>query len=459
MNKQELYDWVKLMFPDLGEKIIEKLANKAMDQFCDDTEIIKKLIHIDGGSVANQRYYNLDKTVLGIKELRINELPISRLLDTGIIDSTVLTTDTEADVGYTSSLAVEPGTNPPGLSDFVSPPVEGALFLDNEPTSNMLTNASGSSYIQFSNDIFDEVVGQRNFSYSLWFKPTKPITSHATLFNALGTDMSNGYFWSRLVGPGNSKGSLGSDGVAPNSVSMGFFPADTDSCYTNCYDSTNSTYHVKGWNQGWDWGHSNARGKKMLNEWSFITLSYNGSSGGNIQIYLNGESLTKGEHPDISACGSCTGEPNNQSTHPSNFIAARGTFKTPLTSGSYLSDSYTKSVSPTLGVMKATSDFSHESVTYLRENDINAPFAGYFRNLSIYNVEVTKNMHNQLWKNGIKNLSDTKDITGSSSVKHFYELKSDTTDSAGGTAVNGTEYGTSRYDNTTMPTPLNQKGR
>ena len=33
MNKQELYDWIKLMFPDATEKVMERLANKAIDQF------------------------------------------------------------------------------------------------------------------------------------------------------------------------------------------------------------------------------------------------------------------------------------------------------------------------------------------------------------------------------------------------------------------------------------------
>ena len=31
MNKQDLYDWIKLLFPNVGEKMVERLANKAMD--------------------------------------------------------------------------------------------------------------------------------------------------------------------------------------------------------------------------------------------------------------------------------------------------------------------------------------------------------------------------------------------------------------------------------------------
>ena len=35
MTKKEIYDWIKLHHTDINETMLEKIVNRALDDFCD----------------------------------------------------------------------------------------------------------------------------------------------------------------------------------------------------------------------------------------------------------------------------------------------------------------------------------------------------------------------------------------------------------------------------------------
>ena len=68
----------------MGETEIIKLLNRAKDDFCERTEIVKST-WIDV-TVANQRYYPIDSSITKIMEVWLNDTLIPRLLEKLPID-------------------------------------------------------------------------------------------------------------------------------------------------------------------------------------------------------------------------------------------------------------------------------------------------------------------------------------------------------------------------------------
>jgi hypothetical protein len=61
-----------------------KLLNRAKDDFCAKTEIVKD--SYTTSTVANQRYYTLDDKIIKIKDVWLNDVKIPMLIGKPIID-------------------------------------------------------------------------------------------------------------------------------------------------------------------------------------------------------------------------------------------------------------------------------------------------------------------------------------------------------------------------------------
>ena len=68
----------------MGETEIRLALNRAQADFCDKTELIKSTYTQD--SVAGQRYYTLDGTILRITDVQVNDVSIPRLMGNPIVD-------------------------------------------------------------------------------------------------------------------------------------------------------------------------------------------------------------------------------------------------------------------------------------------------------------------------------------------------------------------------------------
>lgn len=104
MTTKEMIELVQQHHPHMGETEIIKLLNRAKDEFCQETEIVKKkyifvsaddgtetAANVDGdnsisATVANQRYYSISKFILKIEDVWLNDVKISRLIGKPIID-------------------------------------------------------------------------------------------------------------------------------------------------------------------------------------------------------------------------------------------------------------------------------------------------------------------------------------------------------------------------------------
>jgi len=84
MTAREMIELVQQHHPDMGEKEIINLLNRAKDDFCARTEMIKDTYTT--ATVANQRYYTLDGKLLKIRNIWLNDVEIPRLSGKPIID-------------------------------------------------------------------------------------------------------------------------------------------------------------------------------------------------------------------------------------------------------------------------------------------------------------------------------------------------------------------------------------
>lgn len=84
MTTKEMIELVQQHHPHMGETEIIKLLNRAKDDFCERTEIVKST-HIQA-TVANQRYYPLDNTIMKVNEVWLNDTLIPRLVNKPAID-------------------------------------------------------------------------------------------------------------------------------------------------------------------------------------------------------------------------------------------------------------------------------------------------------------------------------------------------------------------------------------
>jgi len=86
MSIKEMIELVKQHHPHMGQTEIVKLLNRAKDDFCSKTEIIKD--SYTTSTVANQRYYTLDNKILKLKEVYLDNVRVPMLTGKPSIDDT-----------------------------------------------------------------------------------------------------------------------------------------------------------------------------------------------------------------------------------------------------------------------------------------------------------------------------------------------------------------------------------
>jgi len=91
MTLNEIIELVKQHHPHMGETEIRLLANRASDDFCAKTEILKDTFALGSdvdpdSTTANKRYYTLPSEILTIREVYLNNVLIPRLIGKPIID-------------------------------------------------------------------------------------------------------------------------------------------------------------------------------------------------------------------------------------------------------------------------------------------------------------------------------------------------------------------------------------
>ena len=84
MTAKEMIELVQQHHPHMGEVEITKLLNRAKDDFCAKTEMVKDSYTFS--TVANQRYYDIDERILKIQSVWLNDVEIPKLIGKPIID-------------------------------------------------------------------------------------------------------------------------------------------------------------------------------------------------------------------------------------------------------------------------------------------------------------------------------------------------------------------------------------
>ena len=79
-----MIELVQQHHPHMGEMEIIKLLNRAKDDFCEQTEIVKD--SYTTSTVANQRYYILNNNVIKILSVWLNDVLIPRMIGKPKID-------------------------------------------------------------------------------------------------------------------------------------------------------------------------------------------------------------------------------------------------------------------------------------------------------------------------------------------------------------------------------------
>jgi hypothetical protein len=84
MSTKEMIELIQQHHPKMGEVEIIKLINRAKDDFCAKTEIVKDTYTV--ATTADKRYYNLDKRIIKIQSLWLNDVLIPKMIGKPIID-------------------------------------------------------------------------------------------------------------------------------------------------------------------------------------------------------------------------------------------------------------------------------------------------------------------------------------------------------------------------------------
>ena len=84
MLNKEMIELVRQHHPHMGESEIVKLLNRAKNDFCARTEIVKDSYVFD--TVVNQRYYNMDEKIIKVKRVWLNGIRIDKVIGKPIID-------------------------------------------------------------------------------------------------------------------------------------------------------------------------------------------------------------------------------------------------------------------------------------------------------------------------------------------------------------------------------------
>ena len=96
MTQKQLIELIQQHHPGMGETEIRLALNRAQDDYCAKTELIKETY--TQNSVAGQRYYTLDAQIIKITSVQVNDVTIPRLIGKPIIDDD----EFDAQVGLTS---------------------------------------------------------------------------------------------------------------------------------------------------------------------------------------------------------------------------------------------------------------------------------------------------------------------------------------------------------------------
>ena len=84
MKIVEMIELVQQHHPHMGQTEIVKLLDRAKNDFCARTEIVKD--SYTGTTVANQRYYDIDARIIKIKDIYLNDVLFQRMLEKPSID-------------------------------------------------------------------------------------------------------------------------------------------------------------------------------------------------------------------------------------------------------------------------------------------------------------------------------------------------------------------------------------
>ena len=95
MKLTEMLELVRQHHPQMQDNEIRLLLNRASDDFCAKTELIKHSFSLGSDvnpddTTANKRYYSLPSEILTIREVYLNNVRIPRIIGKPIIDDTAL---------------------------------------------------------------------------------------------------------------------------------------------------------------------------------------------------------------------------------------------------------------------------------------------------------------------------------------------------------------------------------
>ena len=84
MKQRELIETITQHHPDMGEVEIRKLLNRASDDYCAKTDLIKNTYRQN--TTAGQRYYKIHDDILKVIELHVDDVIIPRMVGKPVID-------------------------------------------------------------------------------------------------------------------------------------------------------------------------------------------------------------------------------------------------------------------------------------------------------------------------------------------------------------------------------------
>ena len=95
MKLTEMLELVRQHHPQMQDNEIRLLLNRASDDFCAKTELIKHSFSLGSDvnpddTTANKRYYSLPSEILTIREVYLNNVRIPRIIGKPIIDDTTI---------------------------------------------------------------------------------------------------------------------------------------------------------------------------------------------------------------------------------------------------------------------------------------------------------------------------------------------------------------------------------
>lgn len=84
MTLKEMIELVQQHHPHMGETEIVKLLNRAKDDFCEETEIVKKTA--TDATEIDKRWYTVPSGIIKVEEVYLNDVRIPRLQGNPVIN-------------------------------------------------------------------------------------------------------------------------------------------------------------------------------------------------------------------------------------------------------------------------------------------------------------------------------------------------------------------------------------